>query len=259
VIFVWGLRDLRRRRRTPGASEARKSQRGLKYLLLDILKDILNKYIAILRSPRVWRFAPAWLAVNSIFGIWINHSVRLLTGRHRFEGQLLTGAYSADQFGFGVAVFGLIFGGGLLGWSFVMGRRRRTAIMLIATGALFVLLAAVYGLNHLGSFSSPFYYPLLAAAVLGIVAMSAFTPAALVYLADVTEGDVTKRGTIMGLYSLFLGVGQLIGTAAGGKFATWKGLDGILLLSAILGVITAFTLVMLRRQETPSALARAAT
>jgi predicted MFS family arabinose efflux permease len=57
----------------------------------------------------------------------------------------------------------------------------------------------------------------------------------------------------MGLYSVFLGVGQFVGTAAGGKFADWGGIDGVLILSAILGLVTLYTLVNLRRQETPVA------
>ena len=243
AIFIWGLRDLRRRRATPPASNGTSQ---------------LAKYVSIIRSPGVWRFAPAWLAVNSIFGIWINHSVRLLTGKIRFEGQLLTGAYSANQFGVGVAVFGVLFGGGLLGWSMVLGRYRKTNVMLGASTALFMTLGSVYALNHLQSFSSHFYYPLFVSLVVGIILMSAFTPAALVYLADVTESETTSRGSIMGLYSVFLGVGQLIGTAAGGRFATWKGIDGILLLSVILGIITAVTLIVLKRQEsTPLANAAA--
>jgi predicted MFS family arabinose efflux permease len=235
VIFIWGLRDLRRRRRTTQPVTTWKSQ--------------LARYAGLIRSPGVWRFAPAWLAVNSIFGMWNNHSVRLLTGKLRFDGQLLTANYNASEFGGGVAAFGVLFGGGLLGWSMILGRFRKTSAMLGATGALFAVLVSVYGLNHLESFSSPLYYPLLAGLILGLIAMSAFTPAALVYLADVTESETASRGSIMGLYSVFLGVGQLIGTAAGGRFATWRGIDGILLLSAILGIITAVTLIVLRRQE----------
>jgi predicted MFS family arabinose efflux permease len=53
----------------------------------------------------------------------------------------------------------------------------------------------------------------------------------------------------MGLYSVFLGIGQLIGTSLGGYFADWNGVDGLLFLSAILGAITAVSLLALRRRE----------
>jgi MFS family permease len=124
--------------------------------------------------------------------------------------------------------------------------------MLVAMGGLFVTLMSAYGLNHLESFSSPFYYLLLISLVLAVLVLSGFTPAALTYLADVTESHSEDRGSIMGLYSVFLGVGQLIGTTSGGYFADWAGIDGLLLLSAIFGLMTCFILVALRAQEKPS-------
>jgi MFS family permease len=70
----------------------------------------------------------------------------------------------------------------------------------------------------------------------------------LTYLADVTESYAEDRGSIMGLYSVFLGVGQLLGTAAGGYFADWDGTDGLLLLSAAFGLVTILSLVLLRKR-----------
>jgi predicted MFS family arabinose efflux permease len=121
--------------------------------------------------------------------------------------------------------------------------------MLVSTLALFALLLTVFGLNHLESFSSPFYYLLLGSLLIEVLIVSGFTPAALTYLADVTESYAGDRGSIMGLYSVFLGIGQLVGTSMGGYFIDWNGVDGLLLLSAILAGITAMSLLALRRQE----------
>lgn len=234
AVFAWGLKDLRHK---PVAGPI--DHRGK-----------LGHYAKLLRSPRVWKFAPAWLAVNSILGMWINHSVRLLTGKDHYEGQLLTANYGPAEFGTGQAIFFVIFVVGVLGWSIFLGRYRKTSVMLIAVGGLFGTLMVVYSLNHLGSFSEAAYYPLMGLLVIGVLVTSGFTPAALVYLADITEAHTEDRGSIMGLYSVFLGVGQLVGTAAGGRFATWKAIDGLLLLSVILGAVTAVTLIALRRRET---------
>src|SRR5262249_55312767 len=130
---------------------------------------------------------------------------------------------------------------------------RKTSVMLISTLALFALLFTVFTLNHLGSFSSPFYYSLLGALLIEVLVLSGFTPAALTYLADVTENYAKDRGSIMGLYSVFLGLGQLLGTSLGGSFADWNGVDGLLLLSAIFGVITMVSLLVLRRHEPTAA------
>jgi MFS family permease len=208
-----------------------------------------NRLLDALRAPQVWKFVPAWLGINSIIGAWLNTANRLMTGRGHFAGQLLTGNVSPERFGNGFAILAVVFSLGVLGWSFYIGSRRRTSIMLVATGGLFATLVSVYSLNHLGSFDSPFHYPLLTSLLISVVVLSAFTPAALIYLADVTESKAQDRGSIMGLYSVFLGVGQLIGTVSGGLFAGWAGIDGLVLLSAILGLITLWTLVVLRRQE----------
>ncbi|HEY7545500.1 MAG TPA: MFS transporter [Blastocatellia bacterium] len=235
AVFVWGLRNARRMKakRPMGAAHE------------------IRRHLAILRTPSVWRFVPAWLAIFSLIGLWINHSPRLFKGQDRLGGQLLMGSITEVQFGNGFAFLAIFFGAGVLAWSFYLGRWRKTSVMLIATLGLFFTLASVYAINHLGSFSSFFYYPLMVALFIGLFVLSGFTPAALTYLADVTESHREDRGSIMGLYSVFLGVGQFIGTALGGKFADWGGIDGLLFLSAILGLVTVYTLVNLRRQEMP--------
>jgi len=237
AVFAWGLKGLKEKTTTTYSMAVAHRQ--------------LNHYKAILRSRAVWKFVPAWLAINSIIGLWINHSLRLMTGKDRFANQLLTGNIAPDTVGNVFAFLAVLFAMGVLAWSFILGRYRRTSIMTIATGGLFITLLTVYGLNHLGSFSSPIYYPLMGALLIGLLVLSGFTPAALTYLADVTEEQTADRGSIMGLYTLILGIGQLIGIALGGKFATW-GIDGLLLLSGLFGVVTLWSLVLLRRLEQPA-------
>ncbi len=58
------------------------------------------------------------------------------------------------------------------------------------------------------------------------------TPAALGLLADISERFPADRGAIMGLYSVFLAIGQIIGSLIGGFAADWRGIDGMLLATA---------------------------
>ena len=60
------------------------------------------------------------------------------------------------------------------------------------------------------------------------------TPAALGMLADISETHPSDRGAIMGLYSVFLGLGQIIGSVASGAAADWRGIDGLLIASVVL-------------------------
>jgi MFS family permease len=237
AVFAWGLKGL-------------KEKTTDSYSMATAHRKLMH-YREIMRSSAVWKFVPAWLAINSIIGLWINNSLRLMTGKDEFAGQLLTGDIAPDTVGNVLAFLAVLFAFGVLAWSFILGRYRRTSIMTVATGGLFFTLLTVYGLNHLGSFSSPLYYPLMGALLIGLLVLSGFTPAALTYLADVTEEQKGDRGSIMGLYTVFLGVGQLIGIALGGKFATW-GIDGLLLLSGFFGVVTLWSLILLRRLEQPA-------
>ena len=242
LVFLWGLKEIRDSKET----DSKEAGSGAH------THGSVSQYMAILRSPSVWRFVPAWLAINSIIGMWINHSIGLMTGKDHIANQLLTGNIAPEKFGNGFAVLAVVFAAGVLVWSFYLGRYRRTSVMLTATGGLFATLAIVYALNHLESFSSPIYYPLLGALLVSLFVLSGFTPAALTYLADVTESHTENRGSIMGLYSVFLGVGQVVGTATGGRFADRGGIDGLLLLSAIFGLVTVWSLITLRRRELPT-------
>jgi len=241
AVFVWGLRPMRR--------SIDESQAPLHVAPSASAHPTLSHYRQIMKSPAIWSFVPAWLAIFSIIGMWGNHAVGLLTGSDHYRNQVLMGAFGTATFGNGFAILAAVFAAGVLGWSLLMGRYRKTSVMLIATGGLALTLIAVSGINHLSAFSGPIYYPLLALLGVGVLLLSGFTPAALTYLADVTEGFTQDRGSIMGLYSVFLGVGQLVGITTGGFFADWNGVNGLIVLSAIFGVITLLSLVALHRRE----------
>ncbi len=242
AVFVWGLKDSGNRVGVWAKANGQTSH-------LAAARKKLKHYFEVLESPAVMMFSPAWLSVFCIIGVWNNLTVGLLTGKDRIGSQMLTGAITPEKFGNGLAALAVFFALGVLAWSFVLGRYRKTSVMLISTGALFALLLTVFALNHLSSFSSPVYYLLLGSLLIEVLILSGFTPAALTYLADVTESYRSDRGSIMGLYSVFLGLGQLLGTSLGGPFADWNGVDGLLLLSAIFGIITTVCLLKLRRRE----------
>jgi predicted MFS family arabinose efflux permease len=86
-------------------------------------------------------------------------------------------------------------------------------------------------------------------AVGSLFVMSGATPAALGLLADVSEGFEEDRSAIMGLYSVFLGIGQVLGAILGGLAASWKGIDGLIVATAGLLVIGIIALLNLRRHE----------
>ena len=100
-------------------------------------------------------------------------------------------------------------------------------MLLMGVGAFVVMAVDVLAINHLGGTSTSLLVALGAVAVVALFVMSGATPAALGLLADVSEGFEEDRSAIMGLYSVFLGIGQVIGAVVGGIAASWKGIDGL--------------------------------
>jgi predicted MFS family arabinose efflux permease len=86
-------------------------------------------------------------------------------------------------------------------------------------------------------------------ALFGLFVMAGATPAALGLLADVSERFPNDRGAIMGLYSVFLAVGQITGALIGGFAADARGIDGMLLATAVLLGVALLPLAQLRRSE----------
>src|SRR5260370_40407477 len=79
----------------------------------------------------------------------------------------------------------------------------------------------------------------------GAVVGSSFAPAARAYLADMSEDAAKDRGLLMGLYSVFLGLGQLLGGGLGAVSAQIWGFDGLIYLSVLLACVALIALLML--------------
>lgn len=206
-------------------------------------------YWKIITSPRVANFVPAWIAINAVLGVWINLTARLLTDTGGFSDQLLVGNFDSFQAGNIRAAYAVIFVVGILLWSLFAASLKKTTVMLIGIGGLFLTSLFLFLINRQPTLDAPLVMPLALFLVVSILIQSGFTPAALTYLADVTEDHATDRGALMGLYSVFLGLGQFIGASIGGPFADWRGADGIVVVTALLGIFALLTLVRLHLVE----------
>jgi len=215
------------------------------------LRATLAQYWRTLSSPEVAGFAPAWIAVNAVLGIWINLSARILTDPRSFHGQLLVGHFTSMQAGNARALYAVCFVLGIAGWSLFYAGMRKTTVMLIGVGGLFLTCLAMFLLNAQPALNAPLVLPLSGLLVLCILIMSGFTPAALAHLADISQEHTETRGAIMGLYSVFLGLGQFVGASLGGPFVDWLGANGMILCTVLLGVVAAALVWRLRRTETP--------
>jgi MFS family permease len=188
------------------------------------------RYLRILRTPGVWLLAPTWIAVNAFVGVWTSQSIFQLVQKPRpgFEAQLLMGGFAPLEVSIGLAVWLVVFFAGLLYWGNRFKRFRRTTIIAIGIGGGLIQQGALYALNHSASWGIAVQAGLALAAAAGLFVLAGATPAALGLLADISESHPTDRGAIMGLYSVFLALGQISGSLIGGGAAQWAGIDGLL-------------------------------
>jgi MFS family permease len=237
LIILWlGVREIKEKRRDltlPSIS----------------LGETLKRYWAILSTPRVAGFVPAWIAINAVLGIWINLTARILTDKSGFPGQILVGAYNSLQAGNIRAAYALFFILGILVWIAFFPNVKKTTAMLIGTVGLFISCVLIYLINHQPALNAPRVLPLAILLVVSIMVQSGFTPAALAHLADLTENHTSDRGAIMGLYSVFLGLGQFLGASLGGLFVDWRGADGMALATGLLGIFATILVIRLRFTE----------
>jgi MFS family permease len=214
----------------------------------------LGRYWQILRKPRLFIFIPAWICVNALVGVWFGPQLTFLLARaghhsHQHLMGSLSGPGGGHMLSLVLGAFALFFGLSLLFWAFFLGHVSRLRLMLISLLGVFVACIALFGINHRGDGNDGVLLLWLPLLMIGVFAESGFAPAALAYLADISEAAARERGLLMGLYSIFLGAGQLLGNGLGGVFAHQWGFDGLILLTALLAFVALGSLTMLYRQE----------
>ncbi|HEV7235203.1 MAG TPA: MFS transporter [Ktedonobacteraceae bacterium] len=218
------------------------------------LRAIGKRYWRIIRTPRLFIFIPAWICISSLAGIWLGSQLTfILSVPLHNKHQLLMGSMSGPGGGHRLSLvlgsYVLFFGLSLLFWAFFLGRVPRLRLMLTSVVGVYIACIALAGINHLGIGNSPLQLLWLPLLMVGIFAESSFAPAALAYLADISEEAAKDRGLLMGLYSIFLGLGQLLGNGLGGVFARLWGFDGLIYLTAILACVVLISLLALFQQE----------
>jgi MFS family permease len=196
----------------------------------------LRRYARILRGSHVWLLAPTWIAINASLGLWTTQAlVQLVRSPAReFSDQYLMGRAEPMQISIGLAIGLVVFFGGLAFWGDRFKRYRRTTIIFFGVCGGAVLIVATTLVNHSGGMSPAVRGVEAAVAAVGLFVLAGATPAALGLLADVSEAFPDDRGAIMGLYSVFLAFGQIIGSLIGGAAAQARGIDGMLIATLVL-------------------------
>jgi MFS family permease len=210
-----------------------------------------RRYIEILRSSHVWLLAPTWIAVNAAIGLWTTQSLFQLVKdpAPKFADQFLMGRAEPMTISLGFVLAGIVFFAGLAFWGERFRRMRRTTILFYGILGGAAVVGAVAVINHSEGLPPVVRLVPAAVAIGGLFVLAGATPAALGMLADLSEAFPADRGAIMGMYSVFLGLGQIIGSLVGGYAAEWRGIDGILIATGLALVIALIPLGRLRTVE----------
>jgi MFS family permease len=211
----------------------------------------VQRYWRLITASHVWLLAPTWIAVNAALGLYATQSLFALvrTPDPRFTDQLLAGGIEPLQVTVGLVAAGLVFVAGLIYWGDRFKDFRRTTIIFygICGGALLVVAATA--LNYSAGWGVLVQAALLVPLAGGLFVLAGATPAALGLLADISEAYPDDRGAIMGLYSVFLAVGQIVGALLGGFVSEWAAITGILIATLVLLGVALVPLWQLRAYE----------
>jgi MFS family permease len=217
----------------------------------------VRRYLELIGHSHVWLLAPTWIAVNGAIGLWFSQSLfQFQRPDSPFsDTQWLLQGFSANQVTVGAIVIAIVFGVGIFWWGNRFDRYRRTTIILYGIYGGIALAIAGLVVNHaaFGAGSNLVFAALVLVATLvfgaGLFVLAGATPAAVGLLADVSEQFPGDRGAIMGLYSVFLGLGQIGGAILGGVLAEWQGMDGLLLGTGAVLALALIPLFQLRKVE----------
>jgi MFS family permease len=212
----------------------------------------IARYRRLFATRSIWLLAPTWIALNAIVGAWTTQAFFQLVRENpdpAFSDQLLMGGFAPAQVSIGLGVALAVFLAGIFVSGNLFRRFRRTTIMAVGIVGGLVMIGAFFGVNHSADVALAGRIGLTLVGLAGLFVLAGATPAALGMLADISETHPADRGAIMGLYSIFLGLGQIIGSVVSGSAADWLGIDGLLLASVVLLVIALVPLRWLRESE----------
>ncbi len=197
----------------------------------------------VLRLPALRHLAPVWLCVNSVVGLWLGPTLPFLLTQRSTRGQYLAGIYASEpsRVGWMLLGYAIVFGIGVTGWSFVLPHIRLHTAMTITLGAMLPVCGGLYLFNHSANQPMNIRWAIGLVTSLLIMIESGFTPAALAWLAGTLPAE-TGRGAAMGIYSVLLSVGAIVGSILAGVLGERYSVDGLLYGTVIMAVAGLFFL-----------------
>lgn len=199
-------------------------------------KRAVAGFFRALRQPSLQRLAPVWLCVNTIVGLWLGPTLIFLLTHNSQTNQFLDGVFvdHPDRVGWALLGYSIIFGIGVTVWSFILPRMPLQRALRITLFAMLVVCGGFFLFNHIGSAAARWIIGILTAVT--IMVESGFTPAALALLAGAI-GAQAGRGAAMGIYSVLLSMGAIVGSLIGAVLGTRFAVDGLIYGTLAMAVV----------------------
>ncbi len=204
-----------------------------------------------LKDPSVRSLAPVWLLVNAVVGLWLGPTLPFLLTQRPGSSQYLDGIFAKSPALVGWLLLGyaIVFGLGVLGWSFLLPRTRIRPAMRLSLAVMLPVCLGLYAINHSAHVAPHLRWLLMAATAMLVMVESGFTPAALAWLAQ-SLGTSPGKGAAMGIYSVLLSLGAIGGSLLAGALGKWLRVDGLLLGTVLVGICA---LILLHNVTEPGA------
>ena len=147
--------------------------------------------------------------------------------------------------------YSIVFGIGVTAWSFLLPRIPLERVLRITLVAMLIVCGEFFLLNHIGSAAARWIVGIITA--ITVMVESGFTPAALALLAGAI-GAQSGRGAAMGIYSVLLSIGAIVGSLIAAVLGKRFAVDGLIYGTLAMAVIA---LLFVQRLEsgTESAMA----
>jgi len=199
-------------------------------------EQAVEGFLRALHHPSLQRLAPVWLCVNTIVGLWLGPTLIFLLTHKSQSSQFLDGVFfeHPDRVGWVLLGYSIIFGIGVTSWSFVLPPICLPRALHVTLFAMLVVCGEFLLFNHLTSDTARWIVG--ATTALTIMVESGFTPAALALLAGAI-GAQAGRGAAMGIYSVLLSVGAIVGSLIAALLGRRFAVDGLIYGTLAMAII----------------------
>ena len=201
-------------------------------------------------DPSLRRLAPVWLCMNTIVGLWLGPTLTFLLTQPSGSDQFLSGVLSdaPERIGWVMLWYALVFGIGVTAWSFAIPRIGTARALSVGLTAMPFVCAGFLTVNHSAEWSEGARWVAMSVTALLIMIESGFTPAALALLSNAI-GAHAGRGAAMGIYSVLLSVGAILGSLLAAGLGQRFSVDGLIYGTFGLAVTAILLAQSLRRES----------